>query len=88
MFRCADIHPSFRFGPYVTRLCGEGERWNPINFTQCTVRNGSSPLLTVSVILQESDEPMEILNPADLQDQVNKLMCFNALIFYALTDNE
>ena len=65
MFRCADIHPSFRFGPYITRMC-RGERWDPVNFTQCTIRTGSSPLLTVSVILQSLSEP----NPIVIQNEV------------------
>jgi len=71
IFRCADIHPSFRFGPYVTRVCGEGEKWSPVNFTQCTVRSGSIPLLMVSVILQGLSEVTETPNPIMIQNQVN-----------------
>lgn len=70
MFRCADIHPSFRFGPYFTRTCREGQIWDQINFTQCTVRSDLSPLLTVSVILQQIGELMEIPNPTVIQNQV------------------
>ena len=72
MFRCADIHPSFRFGPYVTRMCRRGERWDPVNFTQCTVRTGSTPLLTVSVILQTLAELTEVPDPIVIQNQVAK----------------
>lgn len=71
MFRCADIHPSFRFGPYVTRRCGEGQRWDPIDFTQCTVRSDSSPLLAVSVILRESGRIMATPNPTVIENQVS-----------------
>ena len=70
MFRCADIHPSFQFGPYVTRMCGEGERWDPVNFIQCTIRSGSNPLLTVSVVLQQLGELMEAPNSSLIQNQV------------------
>ena len=70
MFRCADIHPSFRFGPHVTRMCREGQRWDPIDFTQCTIRSDSTPLLAVSVILQESDRNMVVPNATVIENQV------------------
>ena len=72
MFRCADIHPSFRFGPYVTRLCREGQRWDPIDFTQCTIRSESTPLLAVSVILWESDNNMGTPDSTVIENQVCK----------------
>ena len=71
MFRCADIHPSFRYGPYITRRCRQGETWDPIDFTQCTIRSSATPLLTVSVVLQSVGELIEVPNPIIIQNQVH-----------------
>ena len=71
MIRCADIHSSFHFGPYITRRCNEEEMWDSPDFSQCTVRDGSHSLLVVSVQLEVLDAPGEIPNAMEIERTVN-----------------
>jgi len=70
MIRCAEIHSSFPFGPYITRRCNVGEMWGVPDFSNCTMRSDSTPLVVVSVNLGEIDGSEERPNALLIQQMV------------------
>ena len=45
--RCSELHPSFRSGVMISRQCGDKGDWSPISIQDCTMFNGSNPLVIV-----------------------------------------
>ena len=43
--RCSELHPSFRSGVMISRQCGSDGNWLPVSVQDCTMFNGSKPLV-------------------------------------------
>ena len=60
--RCARIHPSFWYGPIVTRRCLDGGVWDTPDLSRCSVRVNANPLIIISTYLDASDAHNEAEN--------------------------
>jgi len=50
--RCARIHPSFGYGPIVTRRCLDGGVWDTPDLSRCSVTVKSNSLIVYSTYLR------------------------------------
>ena len=54
--RCSELHPSFRSGVEIQRQCGDDGSWSSVDFRDCTMFIGSSPIVVVYFTLSLSSE--------------------------------
>ena len=47
--RCSMFHSNFRSGVYITRMCNENGEWGNIDFSSCTMRANTNPLLVFEI---------------------------------------
>jgi len=50
--RCARMHPSFGYGPMITRRCLEGGVWDLPDLSKCSIAVKSNSLIIYSTYLQ------------------------------------
>ena len=53
--RCARIHPSFWYGPVVTRRCLDGGVWDTPDVSRCSVGVGANAVIVFSTYLDTTD---------------------------------
>jgi len=85
--RCAHIHPSFGYGPAVTRQCLDGGVWDTPDMSQCSIGVNANPLIIFSTFLETTDaqntaEKFTMMVSSDRSD-------FNEVVYILINlDNE
>ena len=93
--RCSQFHQSFQSGVYVTRLCNENGEWEQIDFSDCTMRNGSTPIIILeynhnisnlnsSSIVSEVSVPLYVLTFCVYTVLLNHVRTYTCIYAYSL----
>ena len=69
--RCSEFHANFQSGVYITRMCNSSGEWEDADFSSCTIRIGSTP-----IILLEINQSLANLNTS--------VVTYEVSLFYTL----
>ena len=47
--RCSKFHPSFHSTVYITRMCNTSGGWEDVDFSDCTMRIRSTPIVIIEI---------------------------------------